>query len=225
MTNDSNANTSGSSVANVGYLPQGLLEKLSAAAGIVWKNLVKVVKGEATLATVDYAVKSGSDLLPDLTMDEIARRLIVTLELKAQGNVVFAPTPPDDHSKVWWQIDPVTGIPLGSPKVFNSTSGMWEDVQTVASAYVPPQRRALTAFADAGQSQATLNFETLRTTNYAISITATTFINGSWQAAPSSYPTHTGVVVTNRGEAELTVNFYGTPTGGLMYEIDITERV
>lgn len=225
MTTDSNANTSGSAVANVGYLPKGLLEKLSAAAGIVWKNLVKVVKGEATLATVDYSVKGGSDLLPDLTMDEIARRLIVTLELKSQGNVIFAPTPPDDHSKVWWQTDPVTGIPLGSPKVWNSTTKAWENVQTVASAYVPPRRRTVSVFAEEGQSQHTVNFDSMGTTNYSVNVMATTFIAGSWQPAPSTYPTHAGVVLVNRGETELTLNFFGTPEDGLVFEIDIEERV
>lgn len=225
MSTGVNANTSGSAVANVGWLPKGVLEKLTGAVGIVWKNLVKVVKGEAVIATVDYTVKGGSDLLPNRTLEEIARRLIVTLELKAQGNVVFSPTPPDDKSKVWWKTDPTTGIPLGSPKTWNSTTNQWQDVQTQASAYVPPKRRHTMLFADAGQSQGTARFDSIQTTDYMVVVTPTTLINGSWQPAPSTFPTHFGYCIVNKAEAELTINFFGTPDQGMTFEIDIEERV
>lgn len=225
MSNGANANTSGSSVANVGWWPKGMIQKIAGAAHLAWKQLVKVAKGEAEIATVDYAVKGGSDLLPNVTMEEIARRLIVTIELKAQGNVVFSDTPPEDKSKVWWQIDPISGIPLGSPQVWNSTTDSWEPVQTVASAYVPPKRRSTTAFADEGQSQATVQFESIGTKNYMVTITPTTLINGSWQPAPLTYPTHSGWVIVNKAESELTINFFGTPENGLTFEIDIEERV
>ena len=223
--NGSNANTSGSTVANVGYLPKGLLEKLTTAAGIVWKNLVLVVKGEAVVATVDFSVKSGSDLLPDVTLEEIARRLIVTLELKAQGNVIFSPTAPDDLSKAWMQTDPLTGIPLGTLKTWDATSQSWVAQVTVQNPYTPPQTRHFMAFASGpGQSQVTIEFPTMGTKNYWINMCPTTYQNGSWQPAPTTFPSHFGWAVVNKGESEMTINFFGTPEDGLNWEIDIFER-
>lgn len=223
--NGQNTNTSGTAVANVDTLPKGVLEKVYQTLGTVVKNLAKVIKGESTLASNDFAVRGGSDRISDSDMAEIARRLIITLELKEAGNVVFSANPPGDKSKVWWQVDGITGIPTGSPKVWNSTTQTWENVQTVASAYVPPQKRSVTVLADAGQSQHTVNFPTIQTTDYSVQITPTTFIGGNWLPAPGAFATHFGFIVTNKGEAECTISFFGTPTGGANFEVDIEERI
>jgi hypothetical protein len=223
--NGQNANTSGAQVANIGFLRAGILDRFVTFLENLKNQLTKVVNGEADLAEVDYSVKGGSDKISDETMAEISRRLVITLEAKAQGNVVFSATPPTDHSKVWWQVDPVTGIPIGSPKVYNSTTQTWETVQPASNAYVPPRRRWVTVLAAEGQSQHTVNFATMDTTDYTVIVTPTTFISGTWQPAPDTFPTHFGYVITNKGEAELTLNFFGTPEGGSNFEIDVIERV
>lgn len=223
--NGQNANTSGAAVANIGFLRAGLLDRFVTFLGNLKNQLSKVINEEADLAEVDYAVKGGSDKISDETMAEISRRLVVTLEAKAQGNVVFSATPPNDHSKVWWQVDPVTGIPIGSPKVFNSTTQTWENVQPSSGAYVAPRRRWTKFFAEAGQSQHTVAFATMETTDYTVIVTPTTFIEGTWQPAPGTFPSHFGFIVTNKGEAELTLNVFGTPTDGATFEVDVIERV
>lgn len=219
------SNTSGSQIANIGFLQRGLLEKFSAFLGVLASNLTKVLNGEAVLALVDVTSKAGSDKIADSIMEEIARRLVVTMEAKTNGNVVFQALAPSDHSKVWSQIDPVTGIPIGYPKVWNSDTASWVAVAPVESTYVPPKTRHGTLFADQGQSQSTFKFDSIGTTDYSVIITPTTYISGSWAPAPGTFPTHFGWEVTNKGEAEVTLNFFGTPEDGINFEIDITERI
>lgn len=217
--------TDGTQIANIGFLQRGLLEKFSAFLGTLASNITKVLNGEAVLALVDVTSKSGSDKIADSIMEEIARRLVVSFEQKTNGNVVFSATPPDDHSKVWSQIDPVTGIPIGYPKVWNSDTASWVAVVPSESSYVPPKTRHGVVFAEAGQSQQTLEFETIQTTDYKVTITPTTKVGGSWQPADDTFPTHFGWEVINKAETEITISFYGTPAGGLTFEIDIEERI
>jgi hypothetical protein len=225
--NGSNSNTSGTTVATVSSMPKGILERFIETLGSLRENLRKVILGDATLAQVDFAPKStnGSDKISNERMEEIARRLVITFESAAAGNVVLSPEPPEDKSKVWWQTDPISNVPIGSPKVWNSTQNAWVAVQAVASPYVPPQKRYTTVFAPQGQSQQTAKFDDIGTTDYEVNITPTTYINGGWLPGPSTFPTHFGFIVVGKSNTECVISLFGTPEDGAMFEIDITERV
>lgn len=228
MSNGSNTNTSGQSVAKIGLLPRGVLEKFRDFLGAAVRDLTLVLDDDASVAAIDYMGKAGSDKIADNAMEEIARRLIVTFEAAQAGNVVFQTTAPEDHSKVWWKTDPVSGVPIGSPLVWNAEAGAWLPVQTTASAYVPPKRRYTSVFAPAGQSQQTAKWEdqgSIQTTDYTVIIMPTTFINGNWGAAPGTFPGHFGYMLVGKAETECTFAFYGTPTGGASFEVEVVERV
>jgi hypothetical protein len=223
--NPSNSNTSGAKVANVGFWPRGLIQYVAASITVLVQTFKRVLTGDLQLCAVDFVSQSGSDCLPDAVMEEIARRIIVTLEAASQGNVVFSATPPDDKSKVWWQLDPATLIPIGSPKLWNETTQAWEPITSTGQTYVPPRKRHGTIYAPAGASTVNFDFAELGTDDYSCTITPTTFLNGSWGVAPNNFPTHFGWVVVNKATNQLSIGFYGTPTGGLTFEIDLEERV
>lgn len=223
--NQPNSNTSGTKVANVGFWPRGLIQYLSTQLGVLVQTFKRVLTGELQICSVDFVSKSGSDLLPDPVMEEVARRIIVTLEAAAQGNVIFSVTPPDDKSKVWWQLDPTTLVPIGSPKLWNDTTQTWDPITATGQTYVPPRRRHGRIVAPAGNSTVNFDFADLGTDDYAATLTPTTYLNGAWGTAPSSFPTHFGWTVINKTGNQMAVSFYGTPTGGLTFEIDLEERL
>lgn len=172
----------------------------------------------ANVAAIDFARKSGSDAIADVHLDEIARRLVITFEEATQGNVVFSPTPPDDKTKAWWQTDPVTGIPLGQPRIYDSTQSAWVAID-VTNTYTPPAKRYLKERVVAGASTVLFQFDDILTENYEVSLEWTTQnADGTWAAAPATYPAQFGYIIAARTNTFLTVNAYAVPTGGLMLQ-------
>lgn len=223
--NGSDSNTSGSNVGNVAYWPTVIFQKAVDVVGTLLIGMKRVLSGELTLAALDFSTKAGSDAIADAVMEEIARRLIVTIETKTDGNVVFSQAPPDDHSKVWWQIDGVTSIPIGSPKIWDETSKQWVNISAQGTVYVPPRRRSGSLYFPAGNGQQNYNFADLGTTDYEVNVLPTTFLNGVYNNAPGTFPTHFGWTVVNKTNNQVSIAIFGCPTGGLNFEIDITERV
>ncbi len=176
------------------------------------------------VASVDYAKKGANDCILDEVMEELVRRLIVTLEVLGEGNVVFSPEPPDDKSKVWWQTDATTNIPIGQPKVWNDETQQWIPAVT-SDVFIPPRRRFGRVFAPPGATSQNFSFEDIGTEDYFSTITPTTFDGTTWGAAPGTFPTHFGWCVTGKTTNTLTLSFFGTPSPGIWFEVDIEERV
>lgn len=223
--NGQNSNSSGSSVANVGYFPNGVLQAFVDKVGGIYNGLRKVLAGDSQIGAVDFTPALDDDKVADAVMEEIARRLVVTIEKAAEGNVVFQPTPPEDKSKVWWQTDPVSGIPLGTPKTWNASAGAWLPIAANGVQYVPPRRRNGLLQFPAGASEQNYNFTDLGTTDYIVTATPTTFINGGFAPAPGTFPSHFGMVVSGKSNNQVTIAAFGVPAGGITYEIDIEERL
>lgn len=225
--NGSSSSTKGSDVASIGYWPKTLIEKMSTALTGISATLKKVLSGELSTAAVDFSDKSGSDCLSDAVMEEVARRLIVTLESDKQSNVIFSPTPPEDHLRAWWQTDQVTGIPIGQLKTWNDTQGQWVAVSQIES-YSPPARRRILGHVAGGNpaQSVTFNFEDIKTEDYYVLLTPTTqAVDLTWNAAPLSFPSAYGWVVTQKNATSLVVSFFGVPTGGLMMDGFVEEIV
>lgn len=223
--NGSSSNTNGKDVGNVGFWQRGFLGKTVDFLNATAATLTRVLTGSLTVAAVDFSPTAGTDGIADSVMDEIARRLIVTLEAQTDGNVVFSVDPPDDKSKVWWQIDPVTSVPIGQPKLWNADEAAWVPISDSNQPYVPPLTRTGSLFAPEGNSTSNLDFSDIGTTDYQVTLTPTTFSNGSWGVAPTTFPTHFGWIVANKATNQITVSFYGTPAGGITFEVDILERI
>lgn len=224
-TTGSNSNTSGASVGNIGFLPRAVFERVVDFLTGILGDMRKVISGDATLGTVDFAQKGGTDAISDSVMEEIARRLVVTIESKTDGNVVFSTEPPEDKSKVWWQTDPTTGIPIGSPKTWNSALGQWVEITAPGAQAPVAKKRTGTLYFPAGNGSQNFNFSDIETVDYEVNVTPTTFLNGVWQPAPGAFPTHFGWTIVNKTNSQVTIAIYGAPVGGLNFEIDITERL
>lgn len=224
-TTGSNSNTSGANVANIGYLPRFIFERVVTLLDGIARDMKRVLSGETIAGVVDFSAKGGSDAISDAVMEEITRRLIVTIEAKTEGNVVFSTEPPDDKSKVWWQTDPTTGIPIGSPKTWNSTTNAWTPIATAGEVADVPKKRAGQLYFPAGPSSQNFNFEDIGTDDYEVNVIPTTFLNGVWGPAPDTFPVHFGWTVVNKTNSQVTISIYGCPVGGLNFEIDITERL
>lgn len=178
----------------------------------------------SSVADVDFAKKAGTDCIPDSTMDEIARRLQVTFESLQDGNVVFAPSPPADTSKIWWQTD-ANGIPIGSPLKYDNATNQWVPVALGGNSFVPARRRFGRFLAPAGDSTKTLEFADMGTSDYLVTLTPTTFDGNTWAPAPTNFPGHFGWILANRSPTSVTVFTKGAPTGGIYFEVDIEERI
>lgn len=222
-TTGSNSNTSGANVLNLGYLPSAIFKRVVDLLTGILGDAKKVLSGQATLGVVDFSAKAGSDAVSDAVMEEIARRLIVTIETKTDGNVVFSSQPPEDKSKVWWQTDPTTGIPIGSPKTWNGSA--WVEITNPAVTAPVAKKRTGSLYFPAGAGSQNFNFDDIETVDYEVNVTPTTFLNGVWQPAPGTFPTHFGWTIINKTNTQVTIAIYGAPTGGLNFEIDITERL
>lgn len=218
------SNTNGSNVASVGYWPSGILPRIVEILGGTIKSLKGIISGDVTASAVDYAPKGGSDKVADVVMDEISRRLIVTYEKPNPGNIAYQPEAPDDHSKLWVQTDVQTGIPVGGIQRWSETSGKWVPADPAASAYTPPLQRSGFLAVTAGNSTNVFSFENIKTTDYRVTLTPTTYLGGAWNAAPANFPDGYAVVVTNKTSNELTIAVFDAPTGGLAYEIDVQAR-
>lgn len=222
--NGGNSNTSGSKVANIFFLPQTLLARFVEFLGGTITYLTDVINGNQQPASVDFSEKNPVDKLPDSTMEEIARRLIVTVESQTPGNVLFQPTEPADHTKAWWQTDPITGLPVGVLKIWDEDSGAWVAADVNQQGFVPRRRNGLLV-APAGISTQNFSFQDIGTLNYRIILTPTLSDgSGGWGAPPGSFPANFGFFIANKTNTIVTVAFYGIPTGGLRWEIDIEER-
>ena len=177
----------------------------------------------ANVAMIGFAPKGDNDVLSDVVVAETARRLIVTIENTEQGDIVRSATAPEDKTKVWIQIDPVTGVPIGQYKTWDEASKSWKSAATVAP-YVPPKTRTGSIESPIGQSTVNFEFEDIGTNNYQVSLAPTTFRDGSWAAPPASFPTTFGWVISYKAATVVTVAFFGVPAGGITWEIDLTER-
>lgn len=215
------SNTSGSKVASVGFWPRGLIERLAASLNTIVATFKRVLTGELSILAVDFVKQSGTEKIPDDMREEIAQFLIITLEKEAQGNVVFSTSPPEDKSKVWWQIDPATQTPIGSPKLWNETEQAWLPIDTSASSYVPPKQRHATVTALAGASTIVTNFSDIGTTDYRVTLTPTIRSGG---VAPASFPNAFGYCVLSKSTTSVTISFYAVPTEGLEFDLDVEER-
>lgn len=225
--NGSNSNTSGSNVANIGFWPKAILPRIVNLLGGVIDSLKGIQTAEQLSASVDFSEFAGSDKLSDSVMEEIARRLVVTIEKAQPGNVLFQPAEPEDHTKAWWQTDPLTGLPVGRLKQWNATSGSWVVVDTAAGdVYVPPKRRNGLMASPAGNSTQNLPFADIATTDYTVTLTPTTFSGASntWAPPPATFPNPFGFVVVNKTSNSVSIAFFGIPTGGITWEVDVQDR-
>lgn len=220
-----NANTSGQDVASLGYWQRPAVERFLATSLSNADMAKRVLSGELDMIAFDFAPGNDKSKVPDDIAAELAMRLIGTVERAANGNLVFSTTPPDDKTKVWFQIDPTTSIPIGSAKTWNETAKAWLPITQSGSPYIPPQRRSGMIYAQAGASTANFDFPDMGTSDYIVTLTPTTFLNGSWGVAPNAFPTHFGWTVVNKANDQISVGFYGTPTGGLNFEVDLEERI
>lgn len=215
------SNTSGTKVANVGFWPKGLLQNLAAGIKKVSDTFKRVLSGELDVLAVDFIAQSGTEKIPNDLREEIARFLVVTLEKATEGNVVFATTPPEDKSKVWWQIDPATSIPIGSPKLWNATTGAWEPINTNGTVYVPPLQRKSLVIALSGNSTITTDFTDIGTVDYRVTLTPTIRTGG---VAPAVFPNAFGWCVLAKTTSSIVISFYAVPTEGLEFELDVEAR-
>lgn len=221
--NGNNSNTSGSKVANIGWLPRTLLASFVNFLGGTVTFLTDVVNGTRQPGTVDYSEKNPTDNIPDSRMEEIARRLIVTVESQTPGNVQFQPTAPEDHTKAWWQTDTVTGLPTGVLKVWNDDEGAWIAADVNQLGFVARRRKGFLV-ATAGISTQNFSFADIGTLDYKVTLTPTLFDGTSWASPPGSFPANFGFFIANKTNTLLSVSFYGIPVGGLRWEVDIEER-
>lgn len=224
--NGDNSNTSGSKVANLAYWPSAILPRVVDLLGGVITSLKGLVDSKALPAAVDFSVLAGSDKIADAAMEEIARRLIVTFEKESQGNVLFQPTAPDDHTKAWWQTDAVTGLPIGRIKQWNEQQAKWVNVEQPTDVYVAPLKRNGRITAPAGTSTQNFPFQDILTSDYKVILTPTTYStsSNSWLPAPISFPTTFGYVIVNKTNTLLSIAFFGVPTGGITWEVDVEDR-
>ena len=173
------------------------------------------------VATIDFKRAEAGDKIPDDVISELARRLVATTENQEQGTIVLSPTPPGDTTKIWWQTDPLTSVPVGQPKLYDAASGQWVE-NSVAGATIP-RTRHFQVFASAGNSQQNVAFQELATTDYVAILSPTTWVNGTWQTNPNANTQNW--LITNKLSNGFTVAFYTVPTGGLTYDVLVMEKV
>lgn len=182
----------------------------------------------SSVGTIDFIPKGPNHDIPDPKMAEIAERLVFTLEAANPGNVVQSPTPPEDLTKGWLQTDPVTGYPLPNGlKRWDSVAGEWVAVQAAAPVADPRKRRFAYTTCPAGASVQNVNFEDMLTSNYKVTLTPTTYnpSTSAWSPAHNSFPAAFGFEIVNKTSTGVSIAFFGVPTGGMTWEVDIEERL
>jgi hypothetical protein len=163
-----------------------------------------------------------TDRIPAWLAEEMTRRGYVVLQFAVESNVVIQATEPEDKTKVWFLAD-ANGIPQGSAQVYNQETGKWGPVYQGVPVYVPPMRRNGEVSATAGSSSMTVSFESVETINYFVTLTPTSKkADGSgFNAPPATVPlvatSSAFWIVSGMGDNTFTVNFYGIPTGGLLF--------
>lgn len=214
--NGTASNTDGSQVASIGSWPLNLQRRFLLEAGALVEQIQAIVDGTALPATVDFSLKAGDDVVSDRVMAELARRLVVTFESANQTNIVQQPTEPSDHTKLWIQTDPITGVPIGGLKKWDEGTQSWVDSSGSSANYSAPERRRIYKQVAAGASTINIDFADIKTDKYYVSFVFTTEQpNGTWAPPPASYPTAFGYFVTNKTSTQITLAFYGVPVGGL----------
>lgn len=228
--NGTNSNTNGADVANIGFWPTRFYSIILQAIGDATKLITDARNESADVLGVDFSEKGPSDKISDDKMQEIARRLIVTREREGTGNVVFSPEAPEDHTKVWWQTDPVTGIPIGQPQVWDAEQERWVDSTSTPGA-TPARERFGTLYFPPGTSTQNISFVDMLTVNYDVIITPTTIFEGVFLPFPGSFPRDFGWVVVNRTNTMVSIAADGVPNigseeapRGLTFEVTIRER-
>lgn len=222
----SNSNTNGSSVGNIGFWPRSILPSIIAKLESSINSLKGLLAGTVLPAAVDFSEKAKDDRIADVTMEEIARRLIVTFEKTEEGNILYQSQSPEDHTKLWAQTDPVTNFPIGRIKQWDAESGTWVDTDPSSAPFVAPLKRNGRLISPEGASTQNFQFEDIKTDDYRVILTPTTFAPASntWASSPGSLPNSWGFVVTNKTNTMCSVAFFGIPEDGLTWEIDIEDR-
>lgn len=213
--NGGNSSTFGTDVPSLATLPAAAYPLIVTALQQVLKGYQSVAAGDSSPILLDFSEMAGSDQVPDEVMSEIARRIIATVETPADtSNILFQASAPDDHTKAWQQIDPVTNLPVGQYKIWDNTSQAWLTPTQISNPiYVPPQERFTRIVPPPGNSSQVVTFADMLTVNYTVQITPTTYNAGSYAAAPSSISGF-GAILSNKDTADITINFYGIPNIG-----------
>lgn len=160
--------------------------------------------------------------MPAWLDEEIVDRVYVVINIVAPSNTLIQPLEPEDKTKIWYVSDVVNGVPNGQQLYYSTAQGKWVPISQ-SDSYVPPLRRNGQVSAVAGQSQASVNFESVATNHYHVTLTPTTIKgDGTGFATPPATIPLSGVnplgfIISNMGENTFTINFYGVPTGGLTY--------
>lgn len=178
------------------------------------------------VATVEPAKKLESDCVSDLLMQEIARRLKITFEYAAEGDIVGTVEAPADKTKIWWPRDVTTGTRIGQPKVWDAPTETWVPLGNVTLPTQPKRRRKNgLQFVAAGAGAAVFTFESVGTNDYQIYLTPTRNVAGTWLAA-SLNMTGFGWQVLAQTETSFTVHFFAVPADGLgiQWEIQTLEE-
>lgn len=159
--------------------------------------------------------------ISESVLQEMQRRLVITIETAAQGNVVFSTTPPEDTTKVWWKTDPVSGLPTGQPLTYNSSTSTWE-ANNPTNSIVLKKRRTGVKFVEEGDSTVNILFTDMGSIGYNVKLTPTTMdADGAFQV-PQAADTSSWVVSAQAAN-QCSVTFYAVPTGGLSYLYEIEE--
>lgn len=178
--------------------------------------------GSANVAH-DYMARSGTDQIPDTVMAEVARRLTGTIESNELSNVVFSTTEPEDKTKVWWQTDPVTGVPVGQPKIWSEADSQWIDAATGVAPYVPPKEVYIGIDQVAGDATRNVTIPDMGREDYFVDVEVNTYYAASWNS-PSVNMDDFGWQITNKTATQITFMFFNVPTGGLHFDLRIRNR-
>lgn len=167
----------------------------------------------AQVVTFEYAKFSGSDKIPDVVLAELVRRLIGSVDTSELGNNAFQPLPPDDKTKVWWETDPITGIPVGNAKVWDEATESWVDSATKTAPYSAPMQRIVEVDCIVGDNTKTVTFDDMGRDDYFVSLEVNTKVAGVSIAVVDNKDM--GISISGKQATQLTLNVFNVPTGGM----------
>lgn len=172
----------------------------------------------ANVVTLDFRKKGPGHCLSDSTMAEIISRTDGTVELSGKSPFWTAATEPTDKTLIWWPVDPVSGAPIGQPRIYDAATSKWVLIGgTIPKVYSPRKRSNGAALIAAGTTAvATVSFASVGA-NYILNISLTTKGAAGYGAAPTNM-NNFGYVVTSKTDGQFIVNFYNVPTGGFTME-------
>lgn len=177
----------------------------------------------ANVATVTFAPKAEGDCLANVTLEEVVRRLQVTFEGRLTSDIWSDATEPTDHALIWWPKDPITGARIGQPKSYNVDTGTWIPLGNAPNSGFKARKRAngVVALA-AGASSVNVDFTSIGTDAYHITLTPQTLAGSTWNPAPANM-NNFGLIVTNRAVGQFTVAAFAVPTGGISVAWEVAE--